>query len=208
MRATLPFTGHCAIALACGMGWTVAAAADLDFTIGGAFNGPNDVLLIEFSDVDGLFATFTSQWNGGSTPNGPALPAADPAIDGFDAVLSVYFGIGDGATLSGFTDTGGEGIGRMVGGTLFTGGARDAASAAGVAPGVFTLALTNAFNLPVGPTLGDGFDGQGDDGSGGDVGFTGPEFRVHLRAIDEILGVRAPNPVSISGPFDTVGMGS
>ena len=65
-----------------------------------------------------------------------------------------------------------------------------------LAAGNYTLGLTAFDNDPIGSTLGDGYSELGNLGN-----FIGPNFRVHLLGIGEILNVQSPNPVSISGPF-------
>jgi hypothetical protein len=197
-----------ATVLAIGLGAAGAAQAD-DFTIGGAFDAPNDVLLIEFSHPGGGFLAFTSQWNGGFAPDGPVPPPADPALDGFDAQLQLFIGTGPTATFDTDSDDNCQGPPivaeciQTIGGTTFTAGARDSLLNFVLPAGDYTLGLTNYNNDSAGLTLGDGYDDDGDDGTTGEQGFTGTQFRVHLIGIGEILNVDAPSSVSISGPFDS-----
>ena len=137
--------------------WGLGVAQADDFTIGGAFNNPNDVVLIGFSHPGGAFSAFTSQWNGGGPPFGPSLPAANPPLDGFDAQLQLFIGTGADATFDIQDDDGcrggttiDPGCIQTIGGTLFTGGDRDSLlDFAGLAAGDYTLGLTNWNNDPL-----------------------------------------------------------
>ncbi len=135
-------------------------------------------------------------------------PDATPPLDGFDAVLALFVGTGPPATLDSLNDDGCTVAGvvlpactQSIGGTAFTGGARDSLlDLPGLAAGDYTLILSAFANTPNGPTLDDGYNGNVSIGTP-DAGFVAPPFRVHLLGIDQILSIQSPNPVSISGPF-------
>ncbi len=140
------------------------------------------MVLIEFTHPGGEFTAFTSGW----FSTGPFI----------DSLLSLFADTGPGATFIEGDDDGGDGFSADVGGTVFTGGIRDALiQDPALAAGTYTLGLSSFSNFSAGPTLGDGYQGGGIPG----------DFRVHLLGITEILSVQNPAPVSISEPPDNGG---
>ena len=157
----------------------------LDLTIGGAFDDPNDVLLIEFSVAgpgsSAPFTAFTSNFD----PNHP-LPS--PSID---PLLALFSGTGDFAVLGAEDDDGAQGFSADVDGVIFTGGDFDSLLDLDLPTGDYTLGLSSFPNFAEGLLLGDGYT---------DFGFEAGTFRVHLLGVDQILGTQGPAPVSPSFP--------
>jgi len=172
-----------AAALAAALLHGAPQAQALDLTIGGAFDDPNDVLLIEFSVAGpGPFTAFTSHFD----PNNP-LPS--PPID---PVLALFSGTGDFAFLEAVDDDGAFlGFSADVNGVIFTGEFFDSLLDLDLPAGAYTLGLSSFPNFAEGPALGNGYT---------DFGFETGSFRVHLLGVDQILGTQGPAPVSPSFP--------
>jgi len=170
-------------ALAAGLLCGAPHAQALDLTIGGAFDDPDDVLLIEFS-VDGSspFVAFTSNFD-------PTTGLTDP----IDPILTLFSGTGDFAFLEAVDDDGAQGFSADLNGVIFTGDFFDSLLDVSLPVGDYTLGLSSFPNFAEGPLLGDGYSNFGFDFGTGD-------FRVHLLGVDQILGTQGPAPVSPSFP--------
>jgi hypothetical protein len=171
-------------ALAAGLIYGAPQAQALDLTIGGAFDDPNDVLLVEFS-VAGPgplvpFTAFTSNFD-------PTNSLAD-AVDPF---LTLFSGTGDFAFLETEDDDGGDGFSADVNGVIFSGGLFDSLLDFDLPAGDYTLGLSSFPNFAEGPLLGNGYS---------NFGFETGNFRVHLLGVDQILGTQGPAPISPSFP--------
>jgi hypothetical protein len=172
-------------ALAAGFIYAPPNAQALDLTIGGAFDDPDDVFLVEFS-VAGpspsvLFTAFTSNFD-------PTNSLPDPT----DPILTLFSGTGDFAVLEDDNDDGAQGFSAAVNGVIFTGEFLDSLLDVSLPVGDYTLGVSSFPNFAEGPSLGNGY-------SNFDFG-TGGNFRVHLLGVDEILGTQGPAPVSPSFP--------
>jgi PEP-CTERM motif len=132
------------------------------FSFAGAFGADDQKQsFILRLDAPATVTFVTLSYAGGTNAAGDLIGAG-----GFDPVLSLFTGAMDasGVNIGGNND-GGCGF---VGTDLVTGACWDSYFDAVLPAGYYTLVLTQADNLPIGPTLGDGFlrEGQGD--------FTGP----------------------------------
>lgn len=93
-------------------------------------------------------------YGGGSNGSGELILAG-----GFDTVISLFSGSGISATLIEFNDDGicpPGSFDPVTGGCLDSTLIRDLLS-----PGTYMIALSASFNMPIGPTLGAGFSGEG-----------------------------------------------
>ena len=160
-----------------------APAAEFSFT--GAFERDDDVQLFDFAvDTLSTVTLRTYSYAGGTQADGTAIAAG-----GFDPILAVFDE--DGLLLGGNDDD----ILGAVGTDPVTGAALDSFLDPVVAPGSYTLALSQYDNFPVGSTLAEGFALQGEESFTGAFGCTAGIFcdttadsRTGAWAVD-ILGV-------------------
>lgn len=173
------------LALAAGvlaLGSAAACAANVSFT--GTLADDNDVRLFTFTlaaDADVSLRTWS--YAGGTNAAGSLIGAG-----GFDPIVSVFAGLGDGAVLIGDNDDG-----TGVATDPASGHAYDSLLEFALLPaGTYTVALTEFNRFADGSTLGDGF--RSNDISG----FDG---RTSAWALD-ILGVddaaRIPEPATLA----------
>jgi hypothetical protein len=173
-------------ALAAGLIYVASQAQALDLTVGGAFDDPDDVFLIEFSVAGpGPFVPFTA-----FTSN---FDLTNLLTDPIDPILTLFSGTGDFAFREAVDDDGAEGYSADVNGVIFTGDFFDPLLDVSLPVGDYTLGLSSFPNVAEGPLLGDGYSNFGFDLGTGD-------FRVHLLGVDQILGTQGPAPVSPSFP--------
>lgn len=159
-----------------------AKAADVSFT--GQLANDNAVQLFSFTlaaDADVTLRTWS--YAGGVNAAGNAIGAG-----GFDAIVSLFSGLGAGAILIGAND---DGLGVAI--DPVTGFAYDSLlEFTALVAGSYTVALAEFDNFANGPTLGDGFPGSNVSGFDG---------RSAAWALD-ILGVDSanaiPEPASIA----------
>jgi hypothetical protein len=169
-----------------------SARADLSFT--GTFAEDDEVQTFPFTVVDPADVTLISySYAGGTNANGEPISRG-----GFDPVLSLFDGSG---VLLGVND---DGTFPDVGLDLVTGQTLDAFLRLPLIPGSYSVAITQADNLPVGPTFGDGFTRQGQGnftgaafgpGSGSFFDFTGDQ-RTNAFAFDVLIAAAVPEPSS------------
>ncbi len=182
-----------------------ARAGGVSYT--GTFNFDNDVQLLPFTIATTSDVTIeTWSYAGGTNYAGQVIPAG-----GFDPIVSLFDPSG---TLIGYND---DGAGVATDPT--TGNAYDSLlHMGGLAPGTYTVALTQFDNFANGPTLGDGFS----EGSNtnftlafappGAVGYfwdvTGNE-RTGNWAVDIVTAISVPEPSSLllGGIGLTAGLG-
>ncbi len=132
--------------LAAGAATLIASAAcalGANFSYTGNLSSDDQVLLFGFTVTDPSDVTLrTLSYGGGINTAGTIIPAG-----GFDPVLSLF---GSDGTLVAFNDD-----------IAITTGNLDALIEQSLLSGSYTLALTQATSLPVGPNLAAGFTGSG-----------------------------------------------
>lgn len=121
----------------------------------GSLSDPDQVFLIDVSLSDPSTLSIQGFGYGGGV-NGSGSPISS---GGFDTVISLFSGFGASAVLFDSNDDGTCPAGSpdpVTGGCLDSTLFRDL-----LLPGQYVIAVSASFNIPVGPTLGDGFSGGG-----------------------------------------------
>lgn len=162
------------------------ASGALITTVTGFLSDPNDEVFTTFVYDPSAGATLNIQtWGYGGTAGAPGgVNGAGLVIPsgGFDPIIALFVGTGDSASLVAINDDGdcppGTAAPNCYDATL---------NLTGLEPGTYTLVLTVYANFPNGPTLGDGFEGDGD--------FDG---RTGLYSVD-VTAVPEPMTLSLMG---------
>jgi hypothetical protein len=192
------FTRCALTALAC-LFANAALAADISFT--GQFSKDDDVQLFQFSLANETIVSMqTWSFAGGLNVAGSIIPGG-----GFAPALSLFDASGSQDLLG--LDTGGFPPSNCGPRNIDSGFCLDAYMVVDLFPGMYILVLTQSDNLPMGPTLADGFFYQGAGNYTGDLyGVPGGSFilfdgtsRTNQWAVD-ITGVdyagMVPEPCS------------
>jgi hypothetical protein len=166
------------------VGSASASASAVSFT--GNLGGDNDVQLFSFTIASVSDVTLrTWSYAGGVNAAGALI-----GNGGFDPVLALFFGSGDGAILINQYD---DGFGVSV--DAGSGNAFDSlADLSSLLAGTYTVALTQVANFANGPTLGDGFLGAGNPGFGGRTGA----WALDIVGVDTAAAVPEPATLALT----------
>ena len=138
----------CFLALAIAVSQTAGAAS---FSFSGNFSEDDSVQLLTLSVASTSAVTFkTYSYAGGTDAAGARIPEG-----GFDPVLSLFNSSGS------LVRSNDDGTCAQVGMDSVSGQCFDSYLRVSLAPGSYTLALTEYDNEPLGPALANGFDHQG-----------------------------------------------
>jgi hypothetical protein len=156
----------------CTMLLTVTPTHATTLTYSGTFTSDDQVQLYSYSLTSDSNAIFATNSYGGGTSNGMTV-----APGGFVPVLSLFDSTGTIIASDGADATCSAGMNADPG----TGMCDDAYLSENLMAGSYTLAVTEFFNVPVGPNVSDGFLMQGQGNFTGDTcGASGPFYQTDV----------------------------
>jgi hypothetical protein len=166
------------------LGSAAACAANVSFT--GTLAGDNDLRLFTFTlGADTMVSLRTWSYAGGTNAAGNLIAAG-----GFDPIVSLFAGVGDGAILIAGNDDG-----TGVDTDPASGNAFDALLDLPSLPaGTYTVALTEFDSFANGPTLGDGFLANSVSGFDGRTSA----WALDILGVDRAVGVPEPASLALS----------